>query len=371
MRLSVVLPCFGVAPFVERAIRSVDFADCEIIAVNDGSTDDTLSVLRALSRELSNLKIIDQKNAGASAARNAGLAVAKGEYIAFLDGDDFFEKGALAKLFALADETSADIVFGDFNYFYDDSNLTSQASKARLCDEGCERPLDPSKVMRPTTRTEFSGSNLKKPAKNYICAEGLIDKYKYFADFCTGRDSALPAVWGKIIKSNLIKENGLKFLEGVFVAEDVNFSAKAIFAARKIAKLNKPVINYRIGANNASKVFKFQHFADARACADDLREYFSKFKLTPEQAAQISAHNLILRYGAALSLPPFSFPDYEKAARFATEGIATAPRQSGFALLPRRLQILIKARIMLGFALYSNLLGFVFKLKNLISNLKS
>ena len=109
-----------------------------------------------------------------------------------MDGDDFFEEGALARLFALADETDADIVFGDFNYFYDNSNL-------------------------------------KSPAKNYVCAEGLIDKDKYFADFCTGRNSALPAVWGKIIKSNLIKKRGLKFLEGVFVAEDVNFSAKAIF----------------------------------------------------------------------------------------------------------------------------------------------
>lgn len=92
MKLSIIIPCYNVAPYVERTVRSVQeqpFADWELILVDDGSTDGTLPVLQALAEKDCRICVIAQANRGVSAARNAGLRRARGEYVQFIDGDDY------------------------------------------------------------------------------------------------------------------------------------------------------------------------------------------------------------------------------------------------------------------------------------------
>jgi glycosyltransferase involved in cell wall biosynthesis len=94
--VSVVMPAYNCAAFVAQAIESAlaqDYPSKEVIVVNDGSRDATLDVLRAFGDRI---RIIDQANAGPPAARNAGLAAARGEYIAFLDADDVWVQGKLS-----------------------------------------------------------------------------------------------------------------------------------------------------------------------------------------------------------------------------------------------------------------------------------
>lgn len=92
MKLSIIIPCYNVAPYVERAVRSVQeqaFADWELILVDDGSADGTLSVLRRLEASDSRIRVIAQENNGVSSARNAGLRAVRGEYVHFVDADDY------------------------------------------------------------------------------------------------------------------------------------------------------------------------------------------------------------------------------------------------------------------------------------------
>ena len=92
MKLSVIIPCYNVAPYVERAVRSVQeqaFADWELILVDDGSADGTLPVLRRLEAVDGRIRVLAQANGGVSAARNAGLRAARGEYVHFVDADDY------------------------------------------------------------------------------------------------------------------------------------------------------------------------------------------------------------------------------------------------------------------------------------------
>lgn len=92
MKLSIIIPCYNVASYVERAVRSVQeqpFADWELILVDDGSTDGTLPVLQALAEKDRRICVIAQANRGVSAARNTGLRRARGEYVQFIDGDDY------------------------------------------------------------------------------------------------------------------------------------------------------------------------------------------------------------------------------------------------------------------------------------------
>ena len=92
MKLSIIIPCYNVAPYVERAVRSVQeqaFGDWELILVDDGSADGTLPVLRRLEALDGRIRVIAQENSGVSAARNAGLRAARGEYVHFIDADDY------------------------------------------------------------------------------------------------------------------------------------------------------------------------------------------------------------------------------------------------------------------------------------------
>jgi hypothetical protein len=109
-RVSVVIPAFNAARFIDRAIGSVlsqTWTDIEVLVVDDGSTDDTVAVLRRYGRHVT---LIQQRNAGPAAARNRGLQAAVGEFVAFLDADDWWEQGKLTAQVELLD-THPDIGF--------------------------------------------------------------------------------------------------------------------------------------------------------------------------------------------------------------------------------------------------------------------
>jgi glycosyltransferase involved in cell wall biosynthesis len=111
--ISIIMPCYNAAAHLPRSIASIQaqtFADWELIAVDDGSKDETLAWLHAQSDP--RLRIHAQANAGVSAARNAGLGLARGEYIAFLDSDDTWEPVFLEKmLFALRSNPNAALAY--------------------------------------------------------------------------------------------------------------------------------------------------------------------------------------------------------------------------------------------------------------------
>lgn len=106
MRFSVIVPLYNKAPYVEKALRSIlaqTFADYELIVVNDGSRDDSLAVAKRVL-DGSGAIIIDQENAGVSTARNNGVAASHGDYICFLDADDWWEPRFLERMSQFIDE---------------------------------------------------------------------------------------------------------------------------------------------------------------------------------------------------------------------------------------------------------------------------
>ena len=100
--VSIIMPCYNAAAHLPQSVGSVlsqTFSDWELIAVDDGSSDDTLSLLQALTDP--RIRVHTQSNQGVSAARNAGLALARGQFVAFLDADDTWAPTFLAKLFTV------------------------------------------------------------------------------------------------------------------------------------------------------------------------------------------------------------------------------------------------------------------------------
>lgn len=148
--VSIIVPCYNVAPYVDACMDSLvrqTLRDIEIICVNDGSTDGTPVLLHAWEERDSRVRVIDRENGGLSVARNTGMELASGEYIGFVDPDDYVEHSMYARLLEEARRHDAEITGCGYTGFSDGDGM--------VLDSGCrsggkreiqfipsERPLD-------------------------------------------------------------------------------------------------------------------------------------------------------------------------------------------------------------------------------------
>ena len=146
--LSITLATYNVEEFIEESIESIinqTYKDFELICIDDGSSDNTLSILRKYEASDSRIKVIAKKvNEGLAVARNESLKLAKGKYITFLDGDDIYDETLFEKAVKLAEKEQSDIVYWDYVTFYnpkDISNLRKEKSELLAIDSRNKKQL--------------------------------------------------------------------------------------------------------------------------------------------------------------------------------------------------------------------------------------
>ena len=166
---SVIIPLYNKAPYIERAVQSVlsqDYPHFEIIVVNDGSSDGGEKIVTKLEDE--RLKLVSQKNAGVSAARNTGAEEAQYEYLAFLDGDDTYEPNFLSEIVKLIGNFPNAGIYGTSNSFIY-PNGKKVAEDFRYLFNGKEQGLleDYFGLFAQIQKSPFSNSNLCIPKKIY------------------------------------------------------------------------------------------------------------------------------------------------------------------------------------------------------------
>ena len=126
-KISVIVPVYNVASYVGECLSSLvhqTFRDFEIIAVNDGSTDGSLAVLREFESSYPFVRVLDQPNSGVSAARMAGLSLARGEFVAFVDSDDYVSAHYLEELYTAICDNDADIACCNYYFLFETTGLT-------------------------------------------------------------------------------------------------------------------------------------------------------------------------------------------------------------------------------------------------------
>lgn len=157
--ISIICPVYNTKKVLGKCIRSVieqDFQDIEIILVNDGSTDGSLRVCQKYAQKDQRIKIIDKPNGGRIQARKDGVLKAQGEFVFFIDCDDYLEKNALSTLIKIAKEHHLDIVAGNHNQVYDDWGLV--AKKAVPFDVA-DRLIDKNEWLEMLLRLDQNGNN--------------------------------------------------------------------------------------------------------------------------------------------------------------------------------------------------------------------
>ena len=125
MKLSIIVPIYNVETTLKRCLDSIisqDMTTCEIILINDGSTDKTIEIIKNYKNKDCRIKIIDKKNSGLIDARKSGFEVANGEDILFVDGDDWLDTNAINILYNSAKEKDYDIVCYKYLLKYEDGS---------------------------------------------------------------------------------------------------------------------------------------------------------------------------------------------------------------------------------------------------------
>ena len=123
-KVSVIIPIYNAEKYLIECINSVttqSLKDIEIICINDGSSDDSQLIIEAFCEIDRRVYFFNQKNKGAGAARNRGIEFANGEYVYFMDADDYLEKNTLEETYNLAVEKEVDFLMFKISNFYDDT----------------------------------------------------------------------------------------------------------------------------------------------------------------------------------------------------------------------------------------------------------
>lgn len=214
-KVSVLMPIYNAMPFLEQAMDSVvnqTLKDIEIICINDGSTDDSLSVIKKYAHKDKRIVIIDKKNTGYGDSMNKGLARATGDYIGILEPDDWAELDMFQSLYELAKKFNADAVKSNF-YFH---------------SEGLE----------DTINEIVAGDEIDKlinPVKN---------PHIFFNE---------AAIWSGLYKSTFLSSNEISFTPSPGASyQDTGFDFKVWATAKRAAFLDRPFIHYRIDNNDSS-----------------------------------------------------------------------------------------------------------------------
>ena len=204
MRFSVIVPVYNLGILVNQCVISLisqTFDNFEIILVNDGSTDNSLSILREWEKKDKRIQIIDKLNGGLSSARNVGLRQSIGDYILFVDGDDWLAIDALESIEDyLRQNENVDMLCFDYYAYYDDNHMKLISFKA---------PME------------------------------IVDGLTYFE-----RSSFKITAWSKVYRKSFLDKIDLNFLEGR-LHEDLSYTIPLCLCANCVGYVNKPLYYYR------------------------------------------------------------------------------------------------------------------------------
>lgn len=217
--ISIIIPCYNDEKYIRECLESVvnqknASSLLEVIVVNDGGTDGSVEIIKEYCEQYEYITLVSQHNGGLSAARNRGLKEVNGDYIYFLDSDDYLEPDAMDTCYQQAKLTDADIVLFNTEPFLDRESVpcTLQVYK---------RSLNENMV--------YSGSEL---------FAHMIQNGEYY-----------PPVWLYFYSRKFFEENNFSFIEGI-VYEDTPFSYKAINLASKIVFIDRKFHNRRTRVNS-------------------------------------------------------------------------------------------------------------------------
>lgn len=255
-KVSIIVPVYNVENYLERCINSLmsqTLEDIEIILVDDSSTDSSLEICNKMATEDSRIKVIHKENEGAGLARNEALRIATGDYIGFLDSDDFVEADMFKTLYDKAVQYGSDLVMS--GVLFVDGNMFSKEGE-------CIRKTYFDKDTHFETEEE-----LKKLKMGIVgAAPEDSDDSKYGM-----------SIWKNLFKTDIIKQNNITFQsEREMLSEDALFMIDYISCIEKATGINEAFYNYCRNEASISKSYKKDRFEKSLVFVNEVQKRFEK-----------------------------------------------------------------------------------------------
>ena len=199
--ISIIIPVYNASIYVGNTIENLltQKINKEIILINDGSTDNSLEVINEYKNKSECIRIINQVNQGVSAARNNGIINAKGDYLLFIDSDDFLEENTLEMLYSKYQTYNCDLVLSSYKVCFDDNSIVD---KFKYIDSGL-----------------------------YDIEQFFSEYYKLFST------RILHCIGTKLYKRSIIEKYNIRFNESLAYFEDINFCLSYLKRTKKILQM--------------------------------------------------------------------------------------------------------------------------------------
>lgn len=257
MLFSIIIPAYNAEAYLQRCLDSIfsqEFADYEVIVINDGSNDGTAVLLEEYASKHPNLQVLTQSNQGMATARNRGLDVAQGDYVMFVDSDDRLCSHALA---TLSPQVSGEDIIGFGTQIYNEST-------GILTDN----------PIRPTAATT---------GWDYFNRERLTPRPVHFV-----------CIWQRTYRRDFLEENLLRFADGLRRAEDDLFTTMAFLRAQRVKNIADCLYTYHVRPTSITRSSDPRLDADSWHVQQILADTFIPMQGIDKQAIyQVLASNYI------------------------------------------------------------------------------
>ncbi len=258
--VSVIIPMYNVEKYIQKCVKSVieqTYKNLEIICIDDGSPDNSTALVSKFMKDDSRISIVFQENMGLSGARNSGIQLAKGEYIMFLDGDDWIDIDTVETAVNEIEKENAQLVMWNYVREYPDKSLPKNVfNEKRIVFENEKMQL---------LHRRMAG----------LVGEELHDP--------SNADSAITA-WGKLYKTEKIKN--IAFVDTKIIGtEDALFSLQALCNIKKAVFISNYFNHYRKdNGNSLTRKYKPKLFAQWQTLYDKMGEVIKENNLPFEEA---------------------------------------------------------------------------------------
>ncbi len=277
VKVSLIIPVYNVEDYLEKCLDSVltqTLKEIEIIIVNDGSTDGSLSICKKYTKKDKRVKLITQQNKGLGGARNTGIINADGDFIFLLDSDDYIKNNTIEDTYNFAIKNNLDLVV--FNYDKVDKNNK--------------------KLVSP----KFG--------------EGIFTKNEAFKKILSLKTS--PQAWNKLYKRNLFTDNSILYPEK-FLHEDLPVTYKLFWHANKIGYLNESYYFWLVRNGSITQNFTYKHINDIATALLETKKFLNDNKIyeiyeNEYIRGSIQMLNILIERSILFSTKNSSYQDYVK-----------------------------------------------------------
>lgn len=240
--VSIVVSVYNVERYLAECIESIlkqTYRNIEILLIDDGSLDNSGKICDNYAEKDSRIKVIHKENGGASSARNVGLEEAKGEFVMFIDGDDFVDEHYIEKMYNNSQKNNSDLVFCGYWKYIDGKNEQAQENLPKSIDV-----------------------NIKNKA--FI---------KFFSAFISYKNNIMGCCWRILYKKKILKD--VRFNEQIRIAEDLLFVLQVILKANTLSFISEGLYFYRQNSQSVLHNYKNNYLKNQTVLYYEIKEIYS------------------------------------------------------------------------------------------------